>query len=257
MVQYNSLKQMSIARYRGNNSAKVYPYSKPVNTCFRFLNKPQLECEQDVMNNYWQEILNLYGQKVTYYRSNYSTASGDNFYGEDPTRRYDEPREMIIGIDLNENAIMLTKFGIQSDEEVTAYIAYQAFYDVYGNSTEPKAGDVFVLSEYGVGRPHGRTGKQFEITERVDEDASRTSQLMGHYVWLIKAKRFEWSYEPGLSAEGVNNQVYDSQTAGLSGNPMDTKTYTQNFDEDSTKVFNYDNPGSNDDVYGGYGNIDQ
>lgn len=245
---------MSMGRYRGSNSAKVYPYSKPVNTCFRFLNKPTLECEQDVFNNYWQEIINLYGQKVTYFVNNYSLSGADNFYGEDPTRRYADPKEIIIGVDLNENAIMLTKFGIQSEDEVTAYISIQGFYDAFGQNTEPKAGDVFVLSEYGQGRPNGRTGKQFEITERFDEDASRTSQLMGHYVWLIKAKRFEWSYEPGLSAEGVNNQVYDSRYAGLSGDPMDEKPYSENFDDSSKNIFNYtDNDDSNTDVYGGYG----
>ena len=245
---------MSMSRYKGNNSAKVYPFSKSTNTCFRFLNKPQLNCEQDVFSNYWQEIINLYGQKVTYYRNNYSLSGADNFYGEDPTRQFAQPKELIIGIDLNENAIMLTKFGIQSEDEVTAYITIQGFYDIFGNGTEPKAGDVFALTEYGEGRPNGRTGKQFEITERFDEDAARTSQLMGHYVWLIKAKRSEWSYEPGLSAEGVNNQVYDSKYAGLSGNTMDEKPYAENFDDTSKTIFNYgNNTQSNDDVYGGYG----
>jgi len=245
---------MSIARYKGSNSPKVYPYSQPVNPCFRFLNKSTLECEQDVFNNYWQEIINLYGQKVTYYQSNYNLLSADNFYGEDPTRQYAEPKQLVIGVELNENAIMLTKFGIQSEDEVTAYISISQWYDIFGQGTEPKSGDVFDLSEYGQGRPNGRTGKQYEITQRVDEDAARTSQLMGHYVWLIKAKRFEWSYEPGLSAEGVNNQVYDSRKAGLSGDPMDEKPYPENFDASSIEIFNYGtNPESNNDVYGGYG----
>lgn len=243
-----------MGRYKGNNSAKVYPYSQPVNTCFRFLNKTTLGCEQDVFDNYWREIINLYGQKVSYFVNNYSLSGADNFYGEDPTRHYGDPKEIVIGVDLNENAIMLTKFGIQSEDEVTAYISIKGFYNAFGQNTEPKAGDVFVLTEYGEGRPNGRTGKQFEITERFDEDASRTSQLMGHYVWLIKAKRFEWSYEPGLSAEGVNNQVYDSRYAGLSGNTMDQKPYAENFDDSSKEIFNYtDNTDSNDDVYGGYG----
>ena len=245
---------MSVARYRGSNSAKVYPYTQSVNPCFRFLNKSTLQCEEDVFNNYWQEIINLYGQQVDYYQSNYSTVSGDDFYGEDPTRQYAVPKSLVIGIDLNENAIMLTKFGIQSEDEVTAYISITQWYDIFGQGTEPKAGDVFALTEYGKGRPNGRTGKQFEITERFDEDAARTSQLMGHYVWLIKAKRFEWSYEPGLSAEGVNNQVYDSKYAGLSGDPMDTKPYEQNFDTESKNIFDYQSTGTNDDAYGGYGN---
>lgn len=247
---------MSIARYRGSNTSKVYPYVKGANPCFRFLDKNQLQCEQDVIKNYWDEILNLYGQEVTYYRSNYSLLSADNFYGEDPTRRYDQPATIILGIDLNENVIMLTKFGIQSEDEVTAYISYSAFNNTYGLSAEPKSGDVFGLTEYGQGRPGGRSGKQYEITERFDEDAARSSQLMGHYIWIVKAKRFEWSYEPGLSAEGANNQVYDSQTAGLSGNDMDLKPYPENFDTTSKQVFDYTQfPESNPDVYGGYGEV--
>ena len=87
-------------------------------------------------------------------------------------------------------------------------------------------------------RPGGRAGKHFEITERLDQDVNQINQLLGHYVWLIKAKRHDYSFEPGLSPEAVSDQVDDDPVV----------------DQLSKEVFDYNqSPFSiNDDVYGDY-----
>ena len=97
-----------------------------------------------------------------------------------------------------------------------------------------KASDVFDLSEFGEDRPGGRGGKHFEITERIDQDVQQINPLIGHYVWLIKAKRHDYSFEPEIPRENVSTQVED------------------NVRQDSLNIFNYPDYGDNDDVYGGY-----
>ena len=113
------------------------------------------------------------------------------------------------------------------------------------------------MYEYGEDRPGGRDGKKFEVTERLDEEITQINPLMGHYVWIIKAKRYEYSFEPGLSAEAMSDQVFDNTNFGrLSGgdNPEeDGKSYSgTSADEYQKTLFNYNSGGNLDDVYGGY-----
>jgi hypothetical protein len=135
-----------------------------------------------------------------------------------------------MAVTLNENAITLSKFGFESDDDITAYIHISSFYDsfytlssVYDtqyNVVEPKAGDVFQLSEYGNDRPNDRQAKYFEITEKLDQDIAQMNQLGGHYVFLIKAKRLDYSFEPNIPFNNLtsgisgNSQIYEESFAG-------------------------------------------
>ena len=117
------------------------------------------------------------------------------------------------------------------------------------------------MTEYGRGRPGNRNGKMFEVTEVLDQDISKTNQLGGHYVWIIKAKRYDYSFEPGLSAEKGSQQVYDNARNGiLSGgkqDPSEDKKYLEkdpllSIDQVSEKIV-FDMPKNNNtSVYGGY-----
>jgi len=134
--------------------------------------------------------------------------------------------------------------------------------------TQPKSGDVFALTEYGKGRVNPRGAKWFEVTEILDEDISYANQLGGHYTWIIKGKRYEYSFEPGLSAEQGDSQVYDNSFSGiLSGGfqPVsDPKIYNQQWaepgvtaplksinDVSAAEVFNQP-ANNNTNVYGQY-----
>jgi hypothetical protein len=235
--------------WTGGSYPGYYPFTFQDNECYRPLDKENTQSEQNLISNQWREIINLYGQRIQYYVNNFSLSSADNLYGEEPTQVYSPPIQIIAAINLNDNALMLSKYGLLSDDELTAYIHISAFYDTFGYGAEPKSGDVFQLYEYGLGRPGGRNGKFFEITERLDEDVASINQLKGHYVWLVKAKRFEWSFEPGLSGSAVNQQVYDDiKPAGVQGAD---KNYSFNVDIDSKKIFDYSLTDYSD-VYGGY-----
>jgi hypothetical protein len=235
--------------YTGGLETSYYPFSYKDNECFRFTDKENNEAERMVYSNYWREQINLYGQKVNYYVNNFSLSSADLLYGEEPLQQYSPPKKIVMAVNINDNALMLSKYGLLSEDEVTAFIHISGFYETFGWDAEPKSGDVFQLWEYGRDRPGGRDGKFFEITERLDEDIAQINTLAGHYVWLVKAKRFEWSFEPGLSGSAVNQQVYDDTKPSTADGAQ--KNYTFDINDNSKTVFDYSKTDYSD-VYGGY-----
>lgn len=246
---------ITLDKYEGVNCIRTYPMDNYVTSTLRFTDKENNKAERLLFSNYWREMIDMYGQKVLYYRNNYNLLSADNFYGEHPLAGFTTPQPLIMGVQLSENALVLSKFGYRSDDTVTGYIHISSFYAVFPTHSEPKAGDVFKLVEYGSDRPGERDGKMFEITERVDEDnANSLNPLMGHYVWQIKAKRFEYSYEPNIVPEKGIQQVHDSTFYGeLTGTqlPAREESYPDSVDNLSKeKVF--DMSKNNTLTYGGY-----
>ena len=164
-------------------------------------------------------------------------------------------------VELNESSLMLSKFGLDPDDDITGFVSISSFYVGVSSSgdirPEPKSGDVFTLTEYGAHRPDGRGGKSFDITQRLDQEISKINPLMGHYVWMVNAKRLDYTFNPGLTAELKADQVTDSNFSGrLSGytNPQtDTKIDSTNNINTKAKadVFDYTAEDS-DDVYGDY-----
>ena len=222
----------------------------------RFLKKDVNLNERTNYTKWWKEQIELYGTQVDYYVNNYALSGHDFLYGEQTTQQYSAPKKIVMALTLNENAVVLGKFGLIADDEITAFVSISSYESVFGDGYEPKSGDVFDLEEFGRERPNSRGGKMFEITERLEQDVNAINPILGHYVWLIKAKRFDYSFEPGLSGEQVLNQVYDDSFAGrLAGgsNPKtDDKIYSDEVDSSSADVFDYSSYGNNDDVYGDY-----
>lgn len=203
-------------------------------TPIRFLNKVDNSTEIENYDGWWEEQINMYGTAVDYYRTKVQDNLPTDLYGEDTTSGFHESKELILTLNLNENAIVMEKFGLVADDEVTAFIHIKNFYKIFGEGYEPAAGDVFDLSEFGSDRPGGRGGKHFEITEKIDQDVQQINPLLGHYVWLIKAKRHDYSFETNLDPEKESTQVEDIVT------------------QKSLEIFNYTEHDSDDDVYGGY-----
>lgn len=247
---------ISLDKYEGVNCIRTYPMQDYITSTLRFTDKQNNQSERLLYSNYWREQIDMYGQKVLYYRNNYNILSADNFYGEQPLAGYQEPKHIIMGVQLSENALVLSKFGFQSDDTVTAYIHISSFYAVFPTNSEPKAGDVFKLVEYGSDRPGERDGKMFEITERCDEDNSQMNPLMGHYVWMLKAKRFDYSYEPTITPERGIAQVHDDTFYGdLSGREISVVERTSSYPVDAdhlSKEQVYDMSNNNTLTYGGY-----
>ena len=241
---------------------------------YRFTDKSIQESERFLFSNWWREEINQFGVKVKYFVNTFNPLSANNLYGEEPTKVFADPREIIIAATLNENAITLSQFGFESDDDITAYIHISSFYDEFYtlsavwetqyNIVEPKAGDIFQLSEYGDDRPNNRQAKYFEITEKLDEDVAQINNLAGHYVFLIKAKRLDYSFEPNIPFNNLtsgisgNSQIYEDTFAGRLSGGVNEQSETKKEDYD---LYNVDNVSKEDvfdmsindtDVYGDY-----
>ena len=210
----------------------------------RFLNKQINANERELYSNYWREQINMYGTKVNYYTHGYSLSTHNFLYGEDPTSEYSKKVDITVLTDITNDALMLSKFGIMADCDMTAVMHISAFYEQFGESYEPKSGDLIRLVEFGADRPGNRQAPVYEITERDDEYLALTNPLIGHYVWYIKCKRYEYSYEPGVeTAPETNTQINDSGEYGrLEGgeNPEDTKQpYPSTLQDKAKCIYDY------------------
>lgn len=215
---------------------------KTVNSV-RYLNKNNNANERENYAKWWKEQIEHYGTSVTYFTHGYNLTSHNFLYGEDPTSRYRKTENVIMLTDITNDALMLSKFGIMADCDMTAVVHISSFYETVGCGMEPKAGDLIQLTEYGADRPGGRSAPIYEITERDDEYLPMTNALIGHYVWYIKCKRFEYSYEPGISTGANNKQVSDGGDYGrLAGgeNPEELfQPYPDSVQNSSKFIYDY------------------
>lgn len=286
--------------------------AKFIRTCnstdFRFLNKNRNENERKLIDNWVNEITRLYGTSISYFRHGYALSAHDSIYGENPTAPFEMPMQMIAIAELNNDALLLSKFGVQSESDLKVLIPIKEFAIAYKQPLYyPRAGDLIRLDELGFDRPGGggypnsypstqlsgmssmdmceyiqygddlkstengylsgngynpwdswlRGPNVFEITEATDERLPQgLNPLLTHSVWLLNCKRFDYSYEPNAPREHGANQVYDNTFAGkLSGGTETTeplKKYIQDVSKEAKKSWDYEQNGTNDNVYGDY-----
>jgi hypothetical protein len=211
----------------------------------RYLNKNINANERENYSRWWKEQIEHYGVNVIYYTNGYSLSSHNFLYGEDPTATFLSAGNVVMVTDITNDSILLSKFGIMADCDMTAVVHISSFYDTFGTGKEPKSGDLIELQEYGGtgDRPNGRGAPIYEITERDDQYLPMTNALMGHYVWYIKCKRWEYSYEPGTHKEPLNTQISDGGTYGSEtplGVPIDEETpIQQSVDIAADQIFKY------------------
>lgn len=177
----------------------------------RYTDREVTQNEIANFQTWWTEQLAQYGTNVYYYSKGYVLSGHDFLYGEDLDQPFASPKEIIIGMNITNDASMLSKFGILLDSDATAWIPIELFQNVFGFDEEPKSGDVIELHEVGVDRPGGRGAPKYEITQRDDDQfPAGINPLTGHYVWFVKLKRFEYSHEPGVEPEPGTVPVDDT-----------------------------------------------
>ena len=190
----------------------------PQGICSQFANPVNFQAEQIIYDAAYRDLINNFGVPINFYVNTFNMLSADLIYGEQPTSQFAGPYELQMYVELTENAINLSKFGFASDDELTGFLHIETFTSVMGAALdysllsqliEPKSGDIIELTSLGCDRPNGRGSKWFEITERVDQDVASLNPMQGHYIYRIKAKRYESSFERGLSGERANAQISD------------------------------------------------
>lgn len=122
----------------------------------RFVNKNTNENERKTFASWWSEATQLFGTSISYFVHGYSLTTHDAIYGEQPTATFSAPVTMLALAQMNNDSLLLSKFGIQADAELTLVIPIKDFAEYMGNPTAtPKAGDLIMLSELGWDRPGG------------------------------------------------------------------------------------------------------
>ena len=227
----------------------------------RYLNKTVNENERTLIFGYWKEQIEHYGTEVTYYTHGYTLSSHFYLYGEDPTRPFLSAGPVVMLTDITNDAIMLSKFGIMADCDMTCILHLSSFQEVFGTYREPKAGDLIEMAEYGGfgDRPGGRGAPVYEITERDDQNLQfNANQLMGHYVWVIKCKRWEDSSEPGAPKEPLNVQFNDDEEYGREAGGANPEELVQPYEQSNDKTAECiidENATDRSEIYGYYGGL--
>jgi hypothetical protein len=227
----------------------------------RYLNKNINDNERLLVSNYWREQIEHYGTQVTYYTHGYSLSTHNFLYGEDPTMPFVSAGPVVMLTDITNDAIMLSKFGIMADCDMTCIVHISSFNRVFGTYREPKAGDLIEMIEYGGAgdRPGGRGAPIYEITERDDQNLQfNANALMGHYIWVMKCKRWEYSSEPGVHAEPLNIQFNDGEEYGREAggtNPEElVQPYPDSVDKAAKCIVDQDSSDKSA-IYGYYGGL--
>lgn len=205
----------------------------------RYLNKHFNQQERSNFNGWWKEQIEIFGQEVSYY-SNTTTLSASNFlYGEEPDAGFNGPKELVVLLNLNNDSLLLSKFGILADSDLAGVIHPEHYTLLYGLSSEPKSGDLMRLSEFGIDRLNypKRGPNVYQITEVIDE--FQGNPIAGHYVWFFKAKRYDYSFESNSPGSGQGNIPLDDNDAA-------NEAGLNNFD------YQNENPCDNTSVYGNY-----
>ena len=240
--------------------------------CGRFVDPSNLQADQLVYDQAYSDLINNYGVPVDYYINTFNLSAADLLYGEDTTKKFQGPLPGLqMYIELSDQSATLTQFGFDPGEEFTAYVHIQTFtdtasayfdYSSVGQSIEPKSGDVIDLTVLGCDRPNGRGSVKYEITERMDQDLGSLNPLLGHYIYRLRGKRLDFSFENGLSAEKVNEQIYDNSFNGTLSTTLvdqltsDGKSYPTEEDPYDIDIVSkedvFDMSTNNTDIYGDY-----
>lgn len=233
--------------------------------CGQFIKPDNMQAEQHVFDMAYNDLINNFGIEVNYYIKPFNLSAANLLYGEHPTAVYSAASGMQMFVELSQDALALSQFGFDPGDEFTGYVHITTFqrqmssnasYDTL-DDVEPKAGDLIELASLGCDRPGGRGANIYEITERREQDIGQINPLLGHYVYRVRAKRYENSFEPNAPQESENEQVYDdSQFGTLSTNisadsVSDPKTYNWDIDAESQNEV-YDMDANDNSIYGDY-----
>jgi len=88
----------------------------------RYLSKNYNANERNNFSLWWKEQIEHYGVKVNYYTNGYTLTSQDFMYGEDPTSNFLSAGEVIMVTSITNDSILLSKFGVMADCDMTAMI---------------------------------------------------------------------------------------------------------------------------------------
>jgi hypothetical protein len=258
--------------------------------CGGFADPSNFQAERAVFKSIYEEQIQNYGVELNYYVNGFNLSAMNLLYGEHPTQEYSGPFVIKGYLELDES-ISLSRWGMESNDELTVFIGIKTFTDKFieymaneqgivindsngfpltidtialdfftknGLRIEPKSDDLIEVTALGCDRPGNRGSKIFRISEVLDQDVgSGINPMMGHYVWKITALRYEHDGSTNAPEEIGNDQVYDNTFSGKLSSTIfptltaDVKVYP--FDVDTiSKETVYDMDKNDNSLYGEY-----
>lgn len=157
-------------------------------------------------------------------------------------------------IELTESAWLTSELPMYTDSTTHGTTGFDAKTLLCEYKDPEHVASIILSAEDLYGYRFVRYPQLFEITEVKYQDYTmgNINFLQGHYVWKIHAKRFDYSFEPNISGENPNQQVYDNDFFGnLSGSQVQ-KPYPQEVDAAGDKTWDYNNKGTDTSPYGYY-----
>lgn len=122
----------------------------------RFLNRNTNKTYNAQINKWVDEIIAMYGTRISYYIYRHDKSRGDYLTGDDVAAPFSDPIDMTMYCKVNADSLTLTKYGLQTTAELESYITISAFAAAVGDPyAYPKAGDLIRLTEAGMDRPGG------------------------------------------------------------------------------------------------------
>lgn len=113
----------------------------------RYIKRIQLEEEQKIMSNYYQDIIRSYGIDIIYLKRNntFSTSgiNSDIIYGHKENASYDLSASMISYMEVDSSILAINALGLIPQDELTFYFSINDFAVTFAN-------DVSQYAEYSV-----------------------------------------------------------------------------------------------------------
>ena len=235
--------------------------------CGGFADPSNFQAERAIFKSGFEELIQNYGVELNYYVNGFNLSAMNVLYGEHSTQEYAGPFVIKAYLELEET-VSLSRWGMESDDELTAYIGIQTFADTLtplastfyignGQRIEPKSDDLMEISALGCDRPGDRGAKIFRITEVLDQSVSSgINPMLGHYLYKITAKRYEHDGSTNAPSEDGNDQVYDNNISGKLSSVLfpsltaEDKIYPFDIDTISKNTI-YDQSKNDNSLYGG------
>lgn len=232
-----------------------------------FLDPANLEGERFVYDLAYKDLINNFGLTIAYFVNGFNLSAADTLYGEYTLQTFYGPVQIKAYLELNDANLALSKYGFDPQDDLTAFIHIDTFtavfsslsvYSANGQRVEPKAGDLIQITALGCDRPNGRGANIYEVTERRDQDVSEINPILGHYVYRLRAKRYDHTYETNAPHEAGDEQVYENSFVGKLSSALfpsltttNEKSYPGDVD-DSSKNDVFDQSVNDTNVYGDY-----
>jgi hypothetical protein len=236
--------------------------------CGGFADPSNFQAERAIFKSGYDELIQNYGVELNYYVNGFNLSAMNILYGEHSTQEFSGPYIIKAYLELEES-VSLSRWGMESDDELIAYFSIQnftntlsplasSFYIQNGQRIEPKSEDLIEVTALGCDRSGNRGAKIFKITEVLDQSVSSgINPVMGHYVWKITAKRYEYDGSTNSPEELGNDQVYDNAISGKLSSVLfpsltaDKKIYSFDVDTISRDTV-YDMSKNDTGIYGEY-----